>query len=208
MKASSSGVGRAFLIATIRLSLLFAVVFYGADALTAARVTRYQLYFDWELAMPYWPPAYLVYYSVIGMPMLVRSFARDPLEVRQSELRMALAIVVAAMVYLALPAQLGYAVVDAQAWQPIARLTRLLAGRHNLLPSLHVALTLVVVFSVWPHASARARSAIGAWAVVLAASALLTHQHHVLDLLAGALLGRLVSRLRIHRCDASTSSHR
>ena len=82
--------------------------------------------------------------------------------------------------------------------QPVADLTRLIAGTHNLLPSLHVGLTLVIVLTVWPHSKPLARWLIGLWALGLGASTLLTHQHHVLDVLAGALLGWLVGRARLH----------
>jgi membrane-associated phospholipid phosphatase len=188
-------VTRAFVIAGLRLALLFALVFYGADAITAARTTRFELGFAWERAMPYWPPAYVVYYSVLAMPLAAGWWLRDVPSIRQWEARMALAIVVAGALFLLLPGQLGYGATSAGAWQPVADWTHVLAGRHNLLPSLHVALTLVIVLSVWSRASVAARAVLVAWTVALAASALLTHQHHVLDLLAGAALGAWAGRL-------------
>ena len=184
---------RAFWLAALRLSLLFAVVFYGVDAITVARSTRWRLDMAWEQSIPYWPAAYLVYYSVVGMPFLVRFTVGEARRVALWERRMALAIAVAALVYLVVPGQLGYAPAAAGAWQPLADLTGALAGRHNLLPSLHVALTWVTVASVWPHTGALARRAMLAWALALMASTLLTHQHHMLDLIAGAVLGALLS---------------
>ena len=186
---------RAFLIAALRLSLLFALVFYGIDAITAARATRFDMGFAWERAIAYWPAAYPVYYSVLAMPVVAWWFLRDQHAIRQWEVRMALAIAVAAVVFLIVPGRLGYASAEAGAWQPVAEWTRVLAGRHNLLPSLHVALTLVIVMSVWPRTGLFARVALAVWTVALAASALLTHQHHVMDLLAGAALGAWAGQL-------------
>jgi PAP2 superfamily len=192
-----AGVVRAFAAAALRLSLLFGAVFYGIDAFTTTRTRLWRLHFDWELVIPYWPAAYLVYYSVLALPFVVLWLAPDADAVRDWERRMALAVVVAGGCFLAFPARLGFAPADAAAWQALARATDWLAGRHNLLPSLHVGLTGVILLAVWPQASARVRRALLAWAAALTASTLLTHQHHVIDLVAGAVLAVAVSwRLR------------
>ena len=196
---TTDAVARAFRLAAIRLSLLFAVAFYGVDAITAGRAVKHRIGFAFESAIAYWPPAYAVYFSVIGAPFLVRWLAPDAAHVRQWELRMAAAIVAAAFVFLLLPAQLGYPPADAGAWSAVARLAPWIAGTHNLLPSLHVGLMLVIAICVWPHASPAVRAAIAAWALALAASTLLTHQHHVLDLLAGAVLGVVAGLARVPR---------
>lgn len=186
----------AFALAALRLSLLFAAVFYGIDAITAARSTRFEWAFAWERAIPYRPAAYALYWSVLAMPALAAWFLRDEHAIRQWERRMAAAIAVAGLVFLLLPGQLTHAVEDAGIWQPLAEWTRVLAGRHNLLPSLHVALTLVIVIAVWPRAGAAARAALVLWSAALAVSTLLTHQHHVPDVIAGAALGAWAGTLR------------
>ena len=66
-----AAVWRAFGWAGLRLSALFAVVFYGADAWAASRPWRWQVHAGWELAIPYWPAAYLPYHSVLLLPFLV-----------------------------------------------------------------------------------------------------------------------------------------
>ncbi|HEX6704506.1 MAG TPA: phosphatase PAP2 family protein [Albitalea sp.] len=199
MSTPRSDVAAAFWRAAVQLTLLFAVVFYGVDAITAARAAKVRLVLDFEAAIPYWPAAFPVYFSVIGMPFLVRAFAPDAETVRRWSLAMGVAVVAAAVVYLLLPAQIGYPPADAGPWTPLARLASWIAGRHNLLPSLHVALTLITVLAVWPHAGTGARRAIVLWTVALVGSTLVTHQHHVLDLLAGAVLGVLASRARAAR---------
>lgn len=190
---------RAFALAGLRLSLLFAFVFYGVDAFTATRSDLWRLHMAWELSIPYWPAAYPLYLSALVMPFVVAVKVRDARAIGLWERRMALAIVLAALVYLLLPGQLAYESAPAGAWQPLADATRQMAGRHNLLPSLHVALTLVIVLAVWPHCTLRDRALVALWAVALGASTLLTHQHHVLDVLAGAVLGAFAGRAPLRR---------
>ena len=182
---ADGGVARAFAHAAWRLPVLFCVVFYGADALTAWRATRLPLHLPWELAIPYWPPAYLAYFSVLAVPFLPLWLARDAAQLRQWEQRMALAVLLAGALFLALPAQPGYAPADAGAWSGWARLAQAVAGRHNMLPSLHVALSLLTMLFVWPQAGPRLRPVLAGWWTLMAVSVLLTHQHHVADVAAG-----------------------
>jgi hypothetical protein len=181
-------VTHAFVQAAWRLSALFALVFYGIDALTAWRQTRVAIHFPWELALPYWPPAYVVYFSVLVVPLLPLWLLRDAALVRQWERRMALAVLLAGAAFLALPSQAAYGPRDAGAWSAWARLAQVVAGQHNMLPSLHVGLSLLTMRCVWPHAGPKTRLGLGVWWMAMTASVLLTHQHHVADVVAGVAL--------------------
>jgi membrane-associated phospholipid phosphatase len=189
VNAGRDSAPRAFALAALRLSALFVLVFYGADEWAARSATHWRLYAGWELAIPYWPPAFAVYVTVFAVPFLVLWRVRDAAQVRRWELEMAVALVVGGAIFVMLPAELGYAPADAGAWQGPAELVRTIAGRHNLLPSLHVAFTVVTLRAIWPWADRRQRAGLLGWFVLLLASVLLTHQHHLADLVAGALLG-------------------
>lgn len=195
MTPARAAVARAFGLATLRLLLLFAVVFYGVDELTARRATHWRLYFDWELALPYWPAAFPLYFSVIVLPCSLGWLATSVAQLRLWEARMAAAIVLAGGLFLLLPAQLAYAPADAGAWQPWADFAQAVTGRHNLLPSLHVALSAVTLATLWPGAGPGLRGLMAGWFALLVVSVLVTHQHHVLDVLAGGLLAGLVGRI-------------
>ncbi|MDO9283352.1 MAG: hypothetical protein Q7U26_00570 [Aquabacterium sp.] len=184
-----AAIGRAFGWAALRLCALFGGVFYGADAWAAQRPWRWHLYAEWELALPYWPALYPLYHSVFLLPFLLGWHARTVAQVRHWERRMALAIVVGGAGFVMLPGELGFAPVDPGAWLPLAQLTGWVAGRHNLLPSLHVALSLLTCRLLWPLAGPRLRSALALWWPLLVLSVLLTHQHHLADVLTGAALG-------------------
>lgn len=190
----------AFLAAGARLLALFAVVFYGADAVAALHAERWRLYFDWELAIPYWPAAFPVYFSVLALPFVMLPLARRAADLRLWERRMAVTIVLAGVVFVTMPAQLGYAPQQpAGAWRLWALAAEHVAGRYNLLPSLHVALALVTLASAWPLAGPAARAGLALWCALLLPSVLLTHQHHVADLLAGVALAAAVVRMSLLR---------
>ena len=192
--AARRAVWWAFTWAGLRLSALFALVFYGADAWAAQRAWRWHVYAHWELAIPYWPQAYPIYHSVFLLPLLLACKARTASQLRHWERRMAAAIVLAGIVFVLLPAELGFAPSDPGPWSPLAQFTGLVAGRHNLLPSLHVALSLLTCRWLWPLVGARWRFALGLWWLLLVASVLLTHQHHLADVLTGAALGAWLGR--------------
>lgn len=191
---STGAVPRAFALAALRLTLLFAVVFYGADALAAWRGNGHVAMFGWEVAVPYLPAAWPVYFSVLALPFLPLALCRDAAEVRRWERRMAACVLAAGAVFVAWPTVPGYAAADAGGWWPFAWLAARVSGRGNLLPSLHVAFTAVTVHAVWPRAGRVARAGLAAWAALLVASVLLTHQHHLADVLAGAALAAAASR--------------
>lgn len=185
---------RAFAWAAVRLLALFAATFYLSDTLAGLRATRFRVHMAWELAIPYWPGAFVVYFSVLAVPCLPLLLVPDAAAVQRWERRMAVTVLAATAVFLAFPAELAYVHGSAGGWWPLAALADAVSGQYNLLPSLHVALSAVTLHAVWPWSGARLRAVLALWFVVLVASVLLTHQHHVADVLAGALLAGGVCR--------------
>lgn len=180
-----------------RLPLCFALVFFGADVLTASHPRRVVLNGAWELAIPYWPGAWWPYASVLALPALCLALLPDAATVRRWEHRMLLAIAIGGLGFVLLPADLAYAPapnIGLPAW---AALVKWLAGRHNLFPSLHVALGLLCLQALWAaagtyraHAAVRvtSRAMLAAWAALLFPAVLLTHQHHAIDAVGGLAL--------------------
>jgi hypothetical protein len=146
--------------------------------------------------MPYWPAAYPLYFGVLLWPLLLLGLARQASQVRCWERRMAAAIVIAGAAFLLLPARLGHAPPDAGAWRTWAEAAALVAGQHNLVPSLHVALSLITLRAVWPLAAPAWRAGLGVWWGLGTLSVLVTHQHHLLDVLAGVGLVMALSLAR------------
>lgn len=186
---------RAFSWAAVRLLALFAATFYLSDALAGLRASRFRVHMSWELAIPFWPQAFVVYFSVLAVPFLPLLLVPNVVAVQRWERRMAVTVLAATAVFLLFPAELAYVHGSAGGWWPLAALAHGVSGQYNLLPSLHVALSAVTLHAVWPWSGSLLRAVLALWFVLLVASVLLTHQHHVADVLAGALLAWGVCRL-------------
>ncbi len=185
---------RSFLYTSGWLVVLFSVVFYGVDYFTTLRDNYFGLYLAWEQQIPYVPQAYPVYYSIIFLPFFVPVYVKSADLIQAWGIRMAACVVVAAVFFLLFPAKLGYPPTSDPAWELVEEITPFIVGRHNLMPSLHVAFTCVIVATLWPHQQDFERAVFVIWAFLLSLSTLLTHAHHVLDVLAGLLLGFLAHR--------------
>lgn len=182
---------RHFILLWGLLSLEFAVVYFGADWITAHRSLRLQLYANFELGIP------LVPFMVVPYTTMYAIFFCAPfvLKCRAGLDRLALAaakvIGIAGIAFVALPAQLGFPPTDSghSAWSAGLRIARMVALKYNLVPSLHVALFTLCVGVYFTSVSRSARIGLVLWLMVVAASTVLTHQHHLIDVIAGLALG-------------------
>jgi membrane-associated phospholipid phosphatase len=181
-----------FVRSSIYLFLFFCTIFFGADMVTRLRDKHLHLYFAWERHIPFYPPAYVVYYSVLMLPFLIPVFLHTDGAVRLWRKRMLVAIGIAGLAFLLFPAELGYPKTVGSDWLLVRNLTPFLTGHYNLVPSLHVALMIIILCSIWPCLGKGRKPLSLFWGSALTFSTLVTHQHHVLDVVAGYLLGFIV----------------
>jgi hypothetical protein len=177
----------------------FALVFIGADFITAHRHTRLHIYLSGELAIPFIPSMVVAYMSIylifLPAPFVLRS--RPELDALAAALMKVIAI--AGVAFLAIPAELGFAPTPVE----IAHLDPLLAHRwgallgfadwlnldYDLIPSLHVALFVTCAGVYALRAGPRVRTLLGTWGIIVTASTVLTHQHQLIDAATGVALG-------------------
>lgn len=173
------------------LSLEFAVIYCGADWITAHHAMRLQLYANFELGIPLVPcmvVPYVTMYAVFFFtPFVLKSRASlDRLAVAAAKV-----IAIGGIAFVALPAQLGFPPAGAEhsVWNVWLRIARMAALKYNLVPSLHVALFTLCAGVYFTRVSRGARLGLVLWLITVAASTVLTHQHHLLDVIAGLALG-------------------
>lgn len=181
------------------LAAQFAVVFVGTDCLTARHGWRVQLYVNAELAIPLVPAMVLPYTSVYLGVLLAPFVLRTRRELDALAAAIAWVVAIAGVAFLLIPAELGFPPVSPIAMGSPATIERLwlelllIADRinldYNLVPSLHVALFATCLGAYLPYAGPKARLLMAAWILAVAASTVLTHQHHLLDVAAGGALG-------------------
>lgn len=117
---------------------------------------------------------------------------RDVRELKVFVARVASAIVLAGICFLATPLRFAFSRPHAEGWLgTIFDWFRGVDAPYNLFPSLHAALLLFLIDAYARHLRGLTRSAVMLWFVLIGLSPLLTQQHHVIDILGGLALAAL-----------------
>jgi membrane-associated phospholipid phosphatase len=191
-----------FLRRGIAITILWVVVYGGADLITGWRHLRFRVHFDWELAIPFVPAAVLAYVSVNLLFLLAPFVLRDRQSLNAYAKALAAEILIAGLCFLILPSELAFDhSADAGGWSTLLTIARTIALHYNLVPSLHVAMAVSSVAAFATRGNEFVRGLLWAWALAIAASTLLTHQHHLIDVVAGWLLGIAAKRFIFDRAD-------
>jgi len=168
------------------LTFLFLVVYIGCNWITSQRAGLYRLWFDWELKIPFVPAMVWVYLSLF-VAFFLPMFALRASALNALCRRLMFAVFVSGSIFLLLPGQLGYPR-EAETLPRVFGLIYLFDLPHNLVPSLHVSSSAMFVGALREASPPWLRRVLEAWFVVLCASVLLVHQHHVLDVAGGLLV--------------------
>lgn len=178
------------LAASLGLGALFLILYGWCNWFTAQRANVPTLFFEWERSIPFVPLMIIPYMSIdlffVAAPFLCRSNR----ELAAFSKRMAAALLVAGLCFLLFPLRFAFERSPLSGWlgaffdwfQGIDR-------PHNLLPSLHIALCLILAEKFASRTRGLLRHALIIWFVLIGFSAVLTYQHHVMDVVAGFALG-------------------
>jgi membrane-associated phospholipid phosphatase len=180
---------------TFFVSLLFATVYSGTNWVTAQRAARIRIHFDSELQLPLVPSFTLIYMSIYALFLAVPFVLRTRREIVHLAGAQTITIVIAGICFLLVPARLAFAPpTDSElgSWRELFHFADRLNLDYNLVPSLHVALSVVCIEMFASRAGSGGKLFLRGWGVLIAASTLLTHQHHFLDVITGFLLALTV----------------
>lgn len=182
----------------LRHSAVYLIVFnvcYGlGNALAQHHGVSRDLALPLDSLVPFWPWMIVPYLSSGLWLALGFLLARQRDDLVLLSHRLLLATLLATVVFLISPFRFSPTrpPVDHPLWAPLFALLAVVDRPYNQLPSLHVAYCLIL----WPTlrgavVSPLRRAALAAGLLLTAAATLFTWQHHLLDLLGGALLGGL-----------------
>jgi membrane-associated phospholipid phosphatase len=171
---------------------LFAAVYGGASWLSGYRDTPTAPHFAFEAAIPFIPGMAWIYLTVPLALALTPFVLRTKRELVPFFFTLTAELLVAGVCYLIYPV--------APSWPP-----RVVAGSgaaafhladalnldYNELPSLHLAFAASVVLVFGRRRGPAGRALLWIWLLAAAASTLMLHEHHVLDVVTGTALGVL-----------------
>ena len=179
----------AWLLSTAN-ALWFAFVYGGSDWLTAHRSLRVPIHLPIELSIPLIPSAVLIYMSIYMLFLIGPFIVRDRHEFAALICALALATLIGAVGFLLVPSQAAFAPPGALGiWAGLFHFADRLNLDYNMVPSLHVALSVCCIAAFAQHASPPGRTLLWTWAAAIALSTLLNHQHHVVDVVSGWAVG-------------------
>jgi membrane-associated phospholipid phosphatase len=172
------------------LSAWWFVVYVGTDLISHQRSLRCRVHLDAELALPYLPAMVFPYVSLYPVLFLAPFILPSRRMIDAYAATLAVVIPAAGVSFLLFPARPAYAPAHETGWvAAFQRAVSVATLRYNMVPSLHVALAVVAAAVYAGRAKTAGKLVLWSWAAAVAASTLLTHQHHLLDVVTGWGLG-------------------
>jgi len=181
-----------YLVISLLLSIMFVLVYGGMNGLNAALDTHHHWYIDWELSVPLIPGMIYVYLS-LELLFLLPLFTMTCTELKQLGKQLAAAIAISGILFFLFPTESGFFHrSELTVGNPGFDLVYWLDKPHNLFPSLHISLSALIIAGIFYKGGILWRGILTIWLLLLTASVILTHQHHLLDIMGGFLVFWLV----------------
>jgi membrane-associated phospholipid phosphatase len=140
------------------------------------------------MGIPFVPSMTVFYMSIYLLFLAGPLILRKRREIRGLVGTLAVIIFCGGIGFLLFPADLAFATPqegELGVWAGLFHLADKLNLTYNLLPSLHVALAVACVGVYAERAPLVGKILLWLWAMMIAVSAVLTHQHHVMDAVTG-----------------------
>lgn len=172
------------------ISIVFFTVYPLCNWLTAKRGTTFSLYIESELSIPFIPEFVWAYLSLYLL-FIIPPFFLNPARMDVLGKQLVAATIFCGVIFLLLPARLGFerTVPDDPFYRSIFANMFAVDLPHNMVPSLHVTFSSLILLSLHRAQQANlAKIIFGAWLVLICASTVLVHQHHLLDVVTGLLV--------------------
>ena len=178
-----------------RLSLINGLVFtlcYGAANYYGTQINEhYSFYFSWESKIPFYPTWIYIYLSIF-IWFLTPLYLLETASLSKLSRCFLITTVVACICFFIFPSESSF---DRSRHEYgghlIFNLVYFLDQPHNLLPSLHVSYV-VLFLLIFRQEKVRILPVLYFWGFAMTLSVLLAHQHHIMDIIAGSLLGAFV----------------
>lgn len=179
------------LIWALGMGALFFLIYGPVNVFTATRGAVPSLAMPWEHHIPFLPWFIVPYVSLDLFFVLSFFQLNNRTELHRHALRLGTAILVSAGLFLTYPMQFEFQRPETTGLPHLLFDALSLDLPYNQCPSLHIALALIIWPVIQRIADGWFRALLAIWFVLIVLSTLFTYQHHVIDLMGGALVGLL-----------------
>lgn len=176
------------------ISLAFFPTYPLCNWITSQRTHLLGIYFDAELGIPFVPQfiwAYLSMYILFLTPPLFLNVE----QLQSLGKQLLIGTLLSSLAFLIIPSHLGFTRVipNDSFYQSVFSGLFVVDQPHNMVPSLHIVFSSLILFAL-----ARATKNLGVkivwagWLILIMASTLLVHQHHLTDIFTGLLMATAI----------------
>lgn len=171
------------------IALAFFSIYPTTNWITAQRASPFALYAEAELAIPFVPQLIWVYLSMYVL-FLLPLFAVPPNRMPKLGKELIIGTIASGALFLLFPASLGFvrAIPVDTAYAGIYASMFEVDRPHNLVPSLHLVFSSLIVLACAQASRVPYKAALFLWLAAISLSTLLVHQHHILDVVSAFLL--------------------
>lgn len=170
-------------------AVFFLLVYGGASWVTGFYPGGLRVDLPFERHIPFVPSWAAVYVSMDVLLLLSLFIFRAWQRMLPFALALCAETVLGALCFLVLPVEVAWPPrVVTGGWTQVFQLADTMNLERNYLPSLHVAFACTAALAYRERAGPVARAVFTLWALAIGASTLLIHEHHVVDVIAGAFL--------------------
>lgn len=177
-------------------TVAFVGVYGWCNKAALAAPEHYRLYMDWELSIPLLPWMIFPYISLNLLFVVCAFVLKTPQSIKGFCISLIYGALVAGLFFYFFPGKLGYVRSPVQEFSDFYDFMFSIDHPHNLFPSLHVTYSGLAIFAMRDQTRSKAFHVfLLSWLVLICASVVLVHQHHLFDIFSGAVLGTAVYRL-------------
>lgn len=174
-------------------TILFVTIYGATNWLAAQHSYHWQLWHPAELIIPFIPSMILGYVS-LNVLMIVPMFSLSVDQLHGLNKAMTWATILAGLCFLLIPAPIGFIRGEVSGtWSEFYKTLYSLDKSANTFPSLHIAFSFLFI-RILMSALKRYYLFFSVWFLIIAFSVLLTHQHHLIDIVGGMILAEFCFR--------------
>ena len=185
--------GKVIIMWTLLSTLFFTIIYGLCNHYASLSSTHYKMYTDWELKIPLIP--WMIYpYLSLNLLFLVSAFVlKEVKAVKGFCLSLIVGVIVGGIIFYFFPGHLGFVRETVPGYEKYFDVMFAIDKPHNLYPSLHVTYSSLAIGAMIQQTNSKwFHYLLYIWLILICSSVVFVHQHHLFDIVSGALLAAVL----------------